>query len=87
MKEVMKRLCRSDRLFSNAIIVFCVLYMAVFLQECLLVQGRTCADSAAIAKVAGAFYGGELLLICMAYRFGGKQKKKASGDLLEEETV
>ena len=83
MKVLIEKLFRSNRIFSNAIIVFCVLYMAVYLQECLLVQGQTNADPAELAKVAGAFFGGELLLICAAYRFG---KKRRSNDF-EEETV
>ena len=84
MKRLMERFLRSKRAFSNAIILFCVGYMALYLQECLLVQGKTAADPAALAKVAGAFFGGELLLICMAYRFGGKKVKNES---FEEETV
>ena len=84
MKELMRKIFRSNRIFSNAIIVFCVLYMAVFLQECLLLQGRTSADPAALAKVAGAFFGGELLMICVAYRFGKRKTEKPS---FEEETV
>lgn len=84
MRKLFERITCSARLFSNAIIVFCVAYMAVYLQECLLVQGRTSADPAALAKVAGAFFGGELLLICMAYRFGGMRKKTKQ---YEEERV
>lgn len=87
MRELMRKISRSNRIFSNAIIVFCVLYMAVFLQECLLLQGRTSTDSAALAKVAGAFFGGELLMICMVYRFGGKRKSNAKSNDFEEETV
>ena len=87
MKKLIEKIFRSKRLFSNAIIVFCVFYMAVYLQECLFVQGRTSADPAALAKVAGAFFGGELLLICMAYRFGGKRKSNAKSNDFEEETV
>lgn len=87
MKKLMEKIFRSTRLFSNAIIMFCVLYMAVFLQECLLVQGKSGADPAALAKVAGAFFGGELLLICAAYRFGGKRKSNAKSNDFEEETV
>ena len=84
MRKLFERITRSDRLFSNTIIVFCVGYMAMYLQECLLVQGWTSADPAALAKVAGAFFGGELLLICMAYRFGGMRKKTKQ---YEEERV
>lgn len=83
MKKTIEKIFRSNRIFSNALIVFCVVYMAVFLQECLLLQGRTSADPAALAKVAGAFFGGELLMICLAYRFGNKRKEKT----YEEETV
>ena len=87
MKKIFQKIFRSNRLFSNLIIVFCVLYMAVYLQECLLVQGRAGVDPAALAKVAGAFFGGELLLICMAYRFGKKKKSNANSSDFEEETV
>lgn len=70
MKKLINKIFRSNRIFSNAIIVFCVGYMAVYLQECLFVSG-----AAELARVAGAFFGGELLLICMAYRFGQRKKK------------
>lgn len=86
MRELMRKIFRSNRIFSNAIIVFCVVYMAVYLQECLLLNGRTNADFAALAKVAGAFFGGELLMICAAYRFGMK-KKSSDTKIEEEETV
>lgn len=81
MRKLIQKIFRSNRVFSNSIIVFCVLYMAVFLQECLVLQT---ANSAELAKVAGAFFGGELLMICMAYRFGKKHKKT---EKYEEETV
>lgn len=87
MREMIEKILRSKRAFSNAIILFCVGYMAVYLQECLLMQGRTSADPAALAKVAGAFFGGELMLICAAYRFGGKRKSNANSNDFEEETV
>lgn len=80
MKEFFRKLFNSKRIFSNAIIVFCVLYMAVFLQECLLLQGHTKADASAIAKVAGAFFGGELLLICATYRFGKRNTQSRQED-------
>lgn len=85
MKKLMRKILNSRRLFSNTIIVFCVVYMALYLQECLLVQARTSADPAALAKAAGAFFGGELLLICMAYRFGGRRDVK--NEDFEEEQV
>ena len=85
MRDWMEKVFHCKRAFSNTIIVFCVLYMAVYLQQCLLVQGRTSSDPAALAKVAGAFFGGELLLICVAYRLGGKQRTK--NEKFEEETV
>ena len=69
------KILRSNRIFSNAIIVFCIAYMAVYLQECLFLR-----ESAELAKVAGAFFGGELLLVCMAYRFG--QRKKQEDDIV-----
>ena len=69
------KILRSNRIFSNAIIVFCIGYMAVYLQECLFLH-----ESAELARVAGAFFGGELLLVCMAYRFG--QRKKQEGDIV-----
>lgn len=87
MKKLIGKILRSKRAFSNAIILFCVGYMAIYLQECLLVQGRTSADPAALAKVAGAFFGGELLMICVAYRFGKKQNSNANSNDFEEETV
>lgn len=77
MRKLIQKIFRSNRVFSNSIIVFCVLYMAIFLQECLVL--RT-VNSAELARVAGAFFGGELLLVCMAYRFG--QRKKQEDDIV-----
>ena len=75
MRKLIQKIFRSNRVFSNSIIVFCIVYMAVYLQECLFLH-----ESAELARVAGAFFGGELLLVCMAYRFG--QRKKQEDDIV-----
>lgn len=66
----------GKRVFSNIIIVFCVLYMSVYLAACLWVLAKTGVNPGTCVTVAGGFFGGELLLVCLAYRFGMVQKKK-----------
>lgn len=73
MKKLLQKLGSSKRLFSNLIIVYCVAFMSVYLLLCLWVLAKTSVNPSACVTVAGGFFGGELLLVCLAYRF--KQNK------------
>lgn len=67
----------NKRLFSNAIIMYCVAYMSVYLWRCLDILVTTGINPSTCVTVAGAFFGGELLFVCLAYVFGnGKSKGK-----------
>ena len=68
----------GKRAFSNAIIVYCVLYMSAYLAACLWVLVKTGVNPGSCVTVAGGFFGGELLLVCLAYRFGLKADKNKS---------
>lgn len=70
----------GKRAFSNAIIVYCVLYMSIYLVACLYVLVKTGVNPGTCVTVAGGFFGGELLLICLAYRFGLKKNNDKSND-------
>ncbi|MGM9618943.1 MAG: hypothetical protein ACI3W8_03815 [Oscillospiraceae bacterium] len=78
MKKLLQKIMRSDRLFSNAIIVYCVAYMSVYLQQCLRVLAKTSVNPSTCVTVAGGFFGGELLLVCLAYRFKQATQKKTT---------
>ena len=67
----------GKRFFSNAIIVYCVVYMSVYLWRCLDILVTTSVNPSTCVTVAGAFFGGELLFVCLAYVFvNGKIKGK-----------
>lgn len=67
---------QQKRTFSNCIIVYCIVYMSVYLWRCLDIIATTDVNATTCVTVAGAFFGGELLTICLAYVFGKKDTKK-----------
>ena len=71
----------GKRAFSNAIIVYCVAYMSVYLAACLAVLVKTGTNPGTCVTVAGSFFGGELLLCCLVYRFGKKQKSETEDNI------
>lgn len=71
----------GKRAFSNAIIVYCVLYMSAYLASCLWVLVKTGVNPGSCVTVAGGFFGGELLLCCLVYRFGKKQKTETEDNI------
>lgn len=87
MRALFTRICRSKRAFSNAIIVYCIAYMSGYLAACLAVLVRTGTNPSICVTVAGGFFGGELLLCCLAYRFGKNRQKSAKFDTEEDDTV
>lgn len=76
MISALKKIFRVKRVFVNSVIVFCVVYMSVYLQECLWVQVKTGANTAPLAQVAVFFFGGELLCCCLACKLGQTVKPK-----------
>ena len=69
---------KNKRIFSNCIIVYCVAYMSVYLWRCLNIIQTTDVNPSTCVTVAGAFFGGELLTICLAYVFGKRSSTKQS---------
>lgn len=80
----MKRIF-GKRAFSNAIIVYCVAFMSAYLVACLWVLVKTKVNPGTCVTVAGGFFGGELLLCCLAYRFGRIKKNEPAGESPAEE--
>lgn len=83
---MIRRLLRSKRAFSNAVIVYCIAYMSIYLIACLAVLVKTNTNPSTCVTVAGSFFGGELLLVCLAYRFGKIRQNSTKSDT-EEDTV
>lgn len=71
----------GKRAFSNAIIVYCVAFMSTYLVACLWVLVKTGVNPGTCVTVAGGFFGGELLLVCLAYRFGKRQKDETADNI------
>lgn len=63
---------KGKRLFSNTIIVYCIAYMSVYLWRCLDIITTTDVNPSTCVTVAGVFFGGELLAVCLAYVFGSR---------------
>lgn len=61
----MKRLLAISHLFAKGIIGFCVLFGAGCSAYALRILSRTGHDPAALLGVILAFFGGELLLLCL----------------------
>ena len=69
---------KEKRTFSNIIIWYCVVFMSVYLWRCLDVLVTTGVNPSTCVTVAGAFFGGELLFVCLSYVFGnGKVRRRA----------
>lgn len=86
MRALFSRICRCKRAFSNGIIIYCIAYMSCYLVACLAALVKTGVNPANCVTVAGSFFGGELLLVCLAYRFGKIRQNSAKSDT-EEETI
>lgn len=71
----------GKRAFSNAIIVYCVAFMSAYLVACLWVLVKTGVNPGTCVTVAGGFFGGELLLCCLAYRFGRRKTQENKSDI------
>ena len=69
---------KQKRTFSNCIIVYCIVYMSVYLWRCLDIITTTDVNATTCVTVAGGFFGGELLAVCLAYVFGKKAEKKTT---------
>lgn len=77
---------RSKRTFSNIIIVYCVVYMSIYLWRCLDILVTTSVNPSTCVTVAGAFFGGELLFVCLAYVFGnGKGRQQQTQEQEQEQ--
>ena len=77
---------KDKRRFSNAIIVYCIAYMSVYLWRCLDIITTTDVNPSTCVTVAGGFFGGELLAVCLAYVFSRKKTDGTQRDTQEQES-
>lgn len=74
----MKKLCDKIRsiphLFAKAMVIWCVICGTAFSLYALRILSRTGHDPAALLGVILAFFGGELLLMCLKTVLGEKKK-------------
>ena len=73
----MRRLAAIPHLFAKGIICFCVLFGAGCSLYALRILSRTGYDPAALLGVILAFFGGELLLLCLKTVLAEKEKARA----------
>ena len=77
MSRLLDRLRSVPHLFAKAIIAWCVICATVFSFYALRILSHTGHDPAALLGVILAFFGGELLLLCLKTVLGerdGTQK-------------
>lgn len=82
---MIRRFLRSKRAFSNAIIVYSIAYMSIYLAACLAVLGLTKVNPGTCVTVAGGFFGGELLTTCLIYLFGKKRQDSTESDKKQQD--
>ena len=80
MKKLMDKLSAVPHLFSKLIVLWCVGFGSAACAYALRILSRTGHDPAALLSVILAFFGGELLVLCLRQVLNEKTDKK-------EETV
>ena len=75
----MRRLAAIPHLFAKGIICFCVLFGAGCSLYALRILSRTGHDPAALLGVILAFFGGELLLLCLKTVLSEKKSRDDPG--------
>lgn len=74
-------------LFGKAVVVWCVLFGTGCSVYALIILHRTGYDASALLGVILAFFGGELLILCLKKILAEKPKgEKTNENRLEEET-
>ena len=65
MKRLIRMLRNTPHLFSKLIVAYCVAFASVASYYALRILSRTGNDPAALLGVILAFFGGELMLLCL----------------------
>ena len=76
MKKLVKWFCSIPHLFGKIIVLWCVGFGTAASVYALRILSRTGHDSAAVLGVILAFFGGELLVLCLKTVL--KEKKNVS---------
>lgn len=76
MKKMLDKLRRIPHLFAKGMVIWCVICGTAASAYALRILSRTGHDPAALLGVILAFFGGELLLMCLKTVLNGTQKRK-----------
>lgn len=76
MRKFLSRLRRTPHLFAKAMVLWCVICGTAASAYALRILSRTGHDPAALLGVILAFFGGELLLMCLKTVLNGTKKRK-----------
>ena len=76
MKNFLRMLGSTPHLFAKGMVLWCVLCGTAASAYALRILSRTGNDPAALLGVILAFFGGELLLMCLKTVLNGTKKRK-----------
>lgn len=76
MKRMLDKLRAVPHLFAKAMVLWCVICGTAASAYSMRILSRTGHDPAALLGVILAFFGGELLLMCLKTVLGGTKKRK-----------
>lgn len=75
MKKLLKRIGAIPHLFSKAVVLWCVGFGTAASLYALRILSRTGQDSAALLGVILAFFGGELMVLCLKTVLNRKERE------------
>ncbi|MEY8420004.1 hypothetical protein AALA83_12110 [Oscillospiraceae bacterium 44-5] len=74
MKRLLDKLRAINHLFAKGMVLWCVICGTAFSAYAMRILSRTGHDPAALLGVILAFFGGELLLMCLKTVLNGKKQ-------------
>lgn len=74
LKAAWRKLLRVPHLFAKSMVIWCVICGTAASAYAMRIMSRTEKDPAALLGVILAFFGGELLLMCLKTVLNGKDK-------------
>lgn len=80
MKKMLDKIRAIPHLFAKAMVIWCVICGTAFSLYALRILSRTGHDPAALLGVILAFFGGELLLMCLKTVLNGTKRKDDNND-------
>ena len=76
MKKLISKISAIPHLFGKIVVLWCIGFGTAASVYALRILSRTGHDSAAVLGVILAFFGGELMVLCLKTILGGKEKNK-----------